>query len=264
MENIEFRKGAIDASACIGEGWNFIKPNYGLFVGMVVVELLLVVAASLIPYAGEIINTIVGGALACGIYIALLAQRRKENVPFSLMFEGFSRVVPTTLVQLISAVPLAMFALAASSFIPMPPPLAPDGGNIAEVQAAIFNRDFLLPLLTGGSVVFIVSIIFNLLLFFALPLIAERDAKIGEALKLSAAAGLNNIGGLIVLFIFEGLLAIAGALACGVGIIFVLPVIYAANIAAYKRVFPDENPQSNGEPPRPEDYSGGTYGTPQQ
>ncbi len=263
MENIEFRKGAIKASDCIAEGWNFIKSNYWLFVGMVVVETIIGIAASFIPYAGEFINVIVGGALACGIYIALLAQRRKENVPFSLMFEGFSRVVPTTLVQLISAVPLILFGLAASSFISMPPALAPDGGNIAEVQAAIFNPDFLVLLITAGSVVFIVSMIFNLLLFFALPLIAERNAGIGEALRLSAAAGLNNIGGLIVLLIFEILLAIAGALACGVGIIFVLPVIYAANIAAYKRVFPDENPQFNAEPPRPEDY-GGTYGTPRQ
>ena len=55
---------------------------------------------------------------------------------------------------------------------------------------------------------------------------------------------------------------IAGALACGIGIIFVLPVIYAANIAAYKKVFPSEEVQSDSEPPRPEAY-GGTYGTPQ-
>jgi uncharacterized membrane protein len=104
--------------------------------------------------------------------------------------------------------------------------------------------------------------IFNILLFFAIPLIAERNAGIGDALKLSFSAALNNIGGLILLFILEGLLLIAGALCCGVGIFFVLPVVYAANIAAYKKVFPDGEPQFNREPPRPEDY-GGTYGTPQ-
>jgi hypothetical protein len=262
MENTEFRKGVIDASACISEGWNFIKSNYWLFVGMIVVETIIVIAANFVPYAGDLINIIVGGALICGIYIALLAQRRGENVPFSLMFEGFSRVVPATLVQIISAIPLILLGLAAVSFIPMPPALAPDGGNIAEVQAAIFNRSFLVPAIISGLVALLISIITNLLLFFALPLVADRDAPIGEALRLSVAAGLNNIGGLIVLFIFEILLAFAGALACGVGVIFVLPVIYAANIAAYKRVFPDENPQSNGEPPRPEDYDG-TYGTPQ-
>lgn len=262
MENTEFRKGAIDASDCIGEGWNFLKENYWLFFAMVIVEIAIVIAASFIPYAGSFINVIVGGALTCGIYIALLAQRRGESVPFSLMFEGFSRVVPVTLVRLVSAIPVFVFGLAIASFISLPQ-LAPDGGNIAELQAAIFNRAFLVPLVSGYLVVLLVSMVFNLLLFFAIPLIAERSLGIGDALKLSFSAALANAGGLILLFIFEGLLAFAGALLCGVGILFILPVIYAANIAAYKRVFPDDEPQFPNEPPRPEDY-GGTYGTPQQ
>lgn len=257
MDTLEFRKGAVNASECIGEGWNFIKPNYGLFIGMVVVELIIIVAASMIPYAGDIINMIVSGALTCGIYIALLAQRRGDNVPFSLMFEGFSRVLPATLVTLIASAPWLIFGLAIYSFISLPNP-----ENVAELQAAIFNPAFIVPLVSSYLVVFLVSMVFSVLLFFALPLIADRNAQIGNALKLSVRAGLNNIGGLIVLFIFEGLLLLAGALACGIGVIFVLPVVYAANIVAYKSVFPNDAPQFNNEPPRPEDY-GGTYGTPQ-
>ena len=227
---------------------------------MVVVELAYVITTRIIPYAGDFINIIVGGALTCGIYIALLAQRRRENVPFSLMFEGFSRVVPATLVTLISSIPWLIFGALAYSFIALPK-LTPGAESPAEIKAAIFNRAFIVPLVLSYLVVFLVSMIFSVLLFFALPLIAERNAGIGEAVKLSVAAGLNNIGGLIVLFILETLLSIAGALACGIGIIFVLPVIYAANIAAYKSVFPDDEAQFNNEPPQPNDY-GGTYGTP--
>ena len=260
MENIEFRKGAVDASYCIREGWNFIKSNYGLFIGMVVVELIIVIAANFIPYAGSIINIIVGGALTCGIYIALLAQRRRESVPFSLMFEGFSRVVPTTLITLVSAIPWLVFGLAAASIISLPQ-VAPNGENAAEIQAAIFNRAFIVPLILSYLVVLLVSVIFSILLFFALPLIADRSVGAGDAIKLSVSAGLNNIGGLIVLFIFEGLIGIACALpTCGIGIIFVLPVIYAANIVAYKSVFPDNESHFNNEPPRPEAYDE-TYGT---
>lgn len=261
MNTLEYRKGAVNASDCISEGWNFIKPNYGLFIGMVVVELVISIVASLIPYAGSVINLIVGGALTCGIYMALLAQRRGESVPFPLMFEGFSRVAQTTLVTLVSAIPFFVFGLIAFSLFSLPQ-LAPDGGNIAEMQAAIFNRAFLVPLVLSYLVFFLVTMVFSILLFFALPLIADRNAGIGDAIKLSVSAAINNIGGLIVLFIFETLLLIAGALACGIGIIFVLPIVYAANIAAYKSVFPDDVPQFNTEPPRPDEY-GGTYGTPQ-
>ena len=261
MENVEFRKGAVDASACISEGWNFIKPNYGLFLGMVVVNLAIVITASLIPYAGDIINMIVSGALTCGIYIALLAQLRRQNVPFSLMFEGFSRVVPTTLVTLIASIPWLIFGLIIGYIVTLPK-MTPGAENPAEIMAAILNRNFIVPLVLTYLAALAVSLVFSLLLFFALPLIADRNAGIGDAIKLSVDAALNNIGGIVVLLIFEILLSFAGVLACGIGIIFVLPVIYAANIAAYKSVFPDGEPQFNYEPPRP-DQNDGTYGMPQ-
>lgn len=262
MENIEFRKGAVDAANCISEGWNLIKPNYGLFIGMGVVYLLIVVIAGNIPYAGGIINIIVSGALTCGIYIAILAQRRGDGVPFSLMFEGFSRIVPTTLVTLIATIPWLIFGLVIGLIVTLPN-MTPGAGNPAEIIAAIFNRAFLIPLILTYTVVLLISIVFSLLLIFALPLIAERNLGIGDALKLSFGAALNNVGGLIALLIFEFLLSIAGVLLCFVGIIFVLPVIFAANIVAYKSVFPDSTPSPfNNEPPRPDQY-GGTYGTPQ-
>lgn len=261
MENIEYRKGAVDAPVCISEGWNFLKSNYGLFIGMIVVQIIIAIAVSFVPYLGAFINVIVGGALLCGIYMALLAQRRGDAVPFSLMFEGFSRVVPVTLVRLVSAIPLFLFGLAIASFITLPH-LAPDGSNVAEFIAAILSPAYFVPLITSYLIVLLISAVFGILLFFAIPLIAERDASVGDALRLSFGAALNNVGGLILLFLLEGLMAFAGALACGIGILFVLPIIFAANIAAYKRVFPDEAPRFDQAPPRPDAY-GGTYGTPQ-
>lgn len=260
MENIEFKKSAVDASYCISEGWNFIKPNYWLFFGMSVVYLLIVIIAGNIPYAGGIINIIVGGALTCGIYIALLAHWRRESVPFSLMFEGFSRIVPTTLVTLIATIPWLIFGLIIGLIVSLPK-MTPGAENPTEVINAIFNREVIVPLVLSYLAALLVSTVFSILLFFALPLIADRNARIGDALKLSFSAATNNIGGLLALLIFEGLLIIAGVFACGVGVLFVLPVVYAANIVAYKSVFPETEPQLNNEPPRPDQY-GETYGTP--
>jgi len=261
MENIEFKTGAVNASDCIGEGWNFIKSNYWFFFAMTLVNLIIVFIAYAIPYAGSVINIIVSGALTCGIYIALLAHRRREPVPFSLLFEGFSRVVPTTSVTVLSAIPWFIFGIAAYFLISLPN-LTPGAENPTEVINAIFDRALILPIILIYLGVLLVSVAVSILLFFALPLIADRNVGIGDALKLSVGASMNNIGGLLALLIFEGLLLIAGTLACGVGILFVLPVVYAANIVAYKSVFPDSTPQSDDAPPRPEDY-GGTYGTPQ-
>lgn len=261
MENIEIRKGVIDAADCISEGFNFIKSNYWLFFAMGIVNLIIVIAANQVPYIGSIINILVSGALVCGIYIALLAQRRGENVPFQLMFEGFSRIFQTTLITLISSIPWFIFGIVIYFFIPLPS-IQPNPENPMEVFNAIFNRAFIVPLVLSYLVVMLMGLVVSLLLFFALPLIADRDTGIAETIKLSVNAALGNIGGLLLLLLLEILLSIAGALVCGVGIFFVLPVIYAANIVAYQRVFPDFQSPFNNEPPSPENY-GQNYGTPQ-
>lgn len=260
MENIEFRKGAVDAANCISEGWNLIKNNYWLFFVMCIVEVIIVIAANAVPYLGGIINILVSGALACGIYITLLAQRRGENFPFTLMFEGFSRIFQTTLITLISSIPWFVLGIIVYLFIPLPD-IQPNPENPTEIINAIFNSAVIVPLAVGYSIVLLISLIFSLLLFFALPLIADRNTKIGETVKISVASALGNVGGLLTLIIFEILISIAGALACGVGIFFVLPIIYAANIVAYQSVFPDFQSSINIEPPQPENYDE-NYGTP--
>lgn len=262
MENIEFRKGAIDAGNCISEGWNLIKPNFPLFIGMIVIYLLLSFVSSMIPYAGVIINIVVGSALMCGIYMAILAQRRGEQVPFSLMFEGFSRIVPASLVTVVSAIPGIVFGLAIGSVISLQT-LIGSGAKPEEITAALSRPGIMASLVGFGFIFFLVSLAVSLLLFFALPLIADRNASIGDALKTSFAGAAGNFGGLFLLLILETLLSIAGVLLCCVGLIFVMPVIFAANIVAYKSVFPDAAPQFNNAPPRPDQYGGGTYGTPQ-
>lgn len=262
MENIEYRKGAIDAANCISEGWNLVKPKFGLFVAMAVVYLLLALIAGNIPYAGSFINVIVGSALTCGIYMALLAQRRGEPVPFSLMFEGFSRIVPASLATLAAAIPSLVLLLVIGSIVSLPT-LMGGAANPEEITAAFSRPGVVASLMGAGFIFLLISLAVSLLLFFALPLIADRNASIGDALKLSFGAASGNVGGLIALLIFEWLLLIAGFLLCCVGIIVALPIVYAANIVAYKSVFPDAAPQFNNEPPRPDQYGGNNYGTPQ-
>jgi uncharacterized membrane protein len=227
---------------------------------MGIVQLIIIFAANAVPYIGSIINIFVSGALVCGIYIALLTQRRGENVPFSLMFEGFSRIFQTTIITLISSIPWFIFGIIMYFFISLPK-MQPNPENPTEIFNTIFNRAFIVPLILGYLIVFLLSMVTSVLFFFAFPLIADRNLGLGETIKLSVAAALENIGGVLLLLILEILLSIGGALVCGVGIFFVLPVIFAANIVAYQSVFPDSHSLINTEPPRPENY-GDTYGTP--
>jgi len=87
----------------------------------------------------------------------------------------------------------------------------------------------------------------------------EHDLGPVDAMKLSAKAATSNVGGLVVLFIFESLVALLGFLMLCVGLFFVMPIIYAANAFAYRQVFPLIEQNFQITPPAPTIY-GSSYG----
>jgi uncharacterized membrane protein len=104
------------------------------------------------------------------------------------------------------------------------------------------------------------GIVWSVALSFAVPLIVEHDLGVMDALVTSVKAALSNVGGLILLIILEILVAILGVIALCIGIFVAIPVIYAANVFAYRQVFPYFNrPEFNTAPPPPDVY-GGTFG----
>jgi uncharacterized membrane protein len=83
-----------------------------------------------------------------------------------------------------------------------------------------------------------------------------------DAIKLSIKAATANVGGIIVLFIFEFLVALLGVVMCFLGLIFIsIPVIYAANAFAYRQVFPLMQQNFNNMMPPPPNAYGSSFGT---
>lgn len=258
MSELEIRKGAIDPSACLTEGWELIKPRYAMFFAMTITMVIITFLLGLLPYAGGILNAIVAGPFMCGIYYALIVKMRGEEVQFPMMFEGFSRILPAFLVTLIYSAPMLLLGAAAFFFVALKPETADitSGGDLTS----ILGRQLTAAFVVSAVAAYLISLVLQILLFFALPLIAEHDLGIGEAVKLSFAGTSANIGGLIVLFILEFLVMLVGLLGFCIGIFFVLPIVYAANVVAYRSVFPSRESTFFNEPPRPDAYSG-DFGT---
>lgn len=262
--DIRFNQSAVRAGAAVSEGWKFISPNYGLYLGMTVVFLLIMIAIGFIPYVGDIANQFLYGIFACGIFIAILASARGQEPQFAMLFEGFSRIVPCVLIMLIQMIPSFLILTLIIPYLYFSGganPLDPNGMNPEQLQQ-LFNPQMIGLFVLVYLVVLALSIILKIFLFFALPLVADRNVGIGDALSLSFKAATGNIGGLLLLIILEILMVFGGILLFCIGIIFVLPVILAAEIAAYRQVFPDDQMFFNNEPPRPDAY-GGNYGMPQ-
>jgi len=81
-------------------------------------------------------------------------------------------------------------------------------------------------------------------LFFALPLIADRDLSALSAIRLSWSQVRPRWGGLFLATVVYTLVMMVGVLAFGVGIILTLPVIVGAQMLAYRELLRDiEIPQ---------------------
>ena len=257
MTNNDFYSGAINAGDCVSNAWNLVKQNYGLYLGIALVGMIL---SGCIPC----VSLFLVGPILGGIYYVVLREMRGEPVEFGMMFKGFEKFVPLMVIGLIQAIPeiigqglrlvvqFGQIGLGGSSG---------RGGRdfFASNGADILAGGFLIVIAIVAMVLILFGVAWRVLLFFAIPIALEREIGPVDAMKLSARAATSNIGGLIVLFIFEFLIALLGIIALCIGIFFVIPIIYAANAFAYRQVFPLIEQHFNMTPPPPTTY--GNFGS---
>ena len=84
----------------------------------------------------------------------------------------------------------------------------------------------------------------------AYPLVADRKLSGLEAVKLSLKASKANFGGILGLILLNALLGMLGVFLCIIGAYLYLPISFASQAIAYRRVFP-EVPQTFAPPPPP-------------
>ena len=257
MTNIQFQSGAINAGDCVSNAWNLVKQNFGMYLG---ISLIAMILAGCIPC----ISLFLVGPILGGVFYVVLREMRGEPVEFGMMFKGFDKFVPLMVIGLVQMIPEIIGQIL--RVVVQVGQIGLDGrrnGDFqffapSDPQFAIASGVLIIAAIVG-LVVVIFAIAWRVLLFFALPIALENDIGPIDAMKLSAQAAMSNVGGLIVLFIFEGLLALAGILALCIGIFFVIPILYAANAFAYRQVFPWIQDNFNMAPPPPTAY--GNFGS---
>ncbi len=258
MQIPQFTPGAIDAGGCASNAWDMLKRNYGIYIGITLIAILL---TSCVPC----LNIFILGPVMGGVYLVALRDMRGEPVDFGMMFKGFEKFVPLMVVGLLQAIPgiiaqVLQFTLDLGR-------IGLQGGGIGDstfFQSA--GRD---SAIAGGLIVIaiVVGLLFSIfalvwwmVFFFAVPLVMEFDLGPGDAIKLSAQAAMANIGGLIVLIIFQILIMLVGILLLCIGAFLLsIPLIYLANAIAYRQVFPWFERQMNMAPPPPTAY-GSSFG----
>ncbi|HEY6045924.1 MAG TPA: hypothetical protein VIU65_04930 [Pyrinomonadaceae bacterium] len=239
---LEFRTGVIKPLECIKEGWALIKDQYWLFFGISLVGVLI----------GGLFPVVLMGPMMVGVFLCLLRRQRGEPVEFGMLFKGFDYFVNGLVAGLLKMLPIMILMVPYYIFLVammLPNMLRHDRPGREESQRFMlsffgFEMIFILVLL-------IVSMVVEIFFMFAFPLVADRKLSGLDAVKLSIKAGKANAGGILGLILLNGLFSIIGVLCCIVGVYFYLPVAFAAQAVAYRRVFADIPGFASPPPPPP-------------
>ena len=241
---IPFRRNAVEPVECIKGGWDLIKNNYWLFLGMTLVAILI---GSAVPLG------ILLGPMMCGLYLAFFKVRRHEMIEFGTLFKGFDYFGQSVVAALLHTIPIIAVIVPAyllfyvGMFVSMAA-----AGNSSEPNPAPFLGVMVMFFLFW-LVVMLVILVITIGFTFAYPLIVDRKMSGFDAVKLSFRAALANFWRLLGLLLITGFMNVLGVLACYVGVFFVMPIGYAAIAKAYEQVFgiSDGSEMASNLPPPP-------------
>lgn len=234
----DFTPNAVRPVECIKAGWELIKDQYWLFVGVSFVAMLI---GQIAPMG------ILLAPMMCGIYLVSFEKMRGQTVEFGTLFKGFNFFGHCLVALLVHMIPVFVVmvpfvVILALGFIFT----MPDAGGGEPAIGALIALT-----IVSTFVLILVLITVSVLFTFAYPLIVDRKLSGIEAVKLSMKAGRANFWGLLGLLLLNGLLALVGAMFCYVGALLFLPVGFAATAVAYRDVFGLAAAESFYPPPPP-------------
>lgn len=224
-QSLEFRTGVINPVECLREAWALIKGEYWPLFAISIVGGLI---AGFTMY-------ILLGAMVCGIFTCYLKKIDGEGpVNFDDLWTGFKYLGPSALATVLFVVPIVTYVVAIFVTMYMPLIVGAIAGRGSE--SAIVGTFF--AALAVDLVIAVAMTVIHSLMIFTFPLIVDRKLASWDAIKLSSRAVLKNAGGIAGLIGISFVLVIAGQLTFCVGIYFVIPIITATNMVAYRKVFP--------------------------
>lgn len=239
MQEIEIRSGVIRPVECAKEAYELIKSDYWLLFAIWLVGGMI----------GGVSIMIASGAMMCGTFYAYLRKIDGNPVSFDDLWKGMQWFLPGLVIMAIIILPIIVIY----GLIYAPILLAGMAtyGGVSETE--------LLQIMIGALLVdlilLVITVSLHTLMIFAIPLIVDKGLGPIKAITTSAKAVFKNFSGIAGLIGVNFLLVLAGYAALCVGVYFVIPIIIATTVVAYRRVFPAlATPNLNPPPPS---YGGG-------
>lgn len=246
----------LDLGGCFSSGWELVKNNMGvLFVGTLVYLLIQMAMGGLqqIPFVGvgiALANFVISGPLMGGVFYLFIRVNRGEPAEVGDIFSGFRRafgqlflgvlvpgllvglcMVPFIVVLIVKLVPLLPQL---QSLQHLQPGTTPDMETIRALKSILFTT------LPVALLCAIPATYLSVCWKFTLPLIVDKQLDFAAAMKTSWQMVNKHWWQVFGLVILISLLNVAGLCACCVGVLFSIPIGFAALMIAYETIFGGE------------------------
>lgn len=206
---------AAGLSAWITRAWQMVSTEAGPFI----VGALIVMGLSLVSLG------ICGPPLSAGLYWMALRKHDGHTVQSGDVMEGFKYFGATWGLALLVSAPIAVIFGALVAVI-----VASAHGKVEDAMPII---QLAVQVPANALGIFIGTV-----LLFAIPLIVDRGYGSIQALQESWAAVKPQFWSYLGAYFIFQMISGAGGMACGVGILFTMPLSIACIVACYRARFP--------------------------
>jgi uncharacterized membrane protein len=238
----------LDIGGCLSRGFATFKEHFGLlFVGALIYLLIEGMLGGLanIPFVGpifSIVNFVISGPLMGGVFYLFIRAVRNETAEVGDVFAGFRRAFGHlflgTLVQGI-LIGLCLVPALVVFFIKLFPVMRELSHTTHPSPEQLMQTVMpaLISCLPWFFICALPAIYLGTSWKFTLPLIVDREMDFWTAMKTSFKMVNKHWWQVFGLVVLIGLLNIAGLLACCVGMLFTIPIGFAALMHAYETIF---------------------------
>ena len=220
----------------VSQAWTLFKARPGLWIGMALAVLLIMMVLSMIPGLNFVLS-LGFGVIIAGFVISAYELDENQNLEFAHLFAGFQRNLGQLLLLgvLYLAAILVIGIIAAVVFLVFGG-ISGGMGAWMHADSSAWGAGMIMGLMLGCLVFLALVVPVAMAIWFAPALVALHAMPAIDAMKLSFQACWANIMAFLVYGLVLVGLSILALLTLGLGYLVLLPVIYITYYTSYRDV----------------------------